>query len=122
VLFRVFADIKNGYDSGMLKPARGLCLNQETLAILLFFFGIQARQQDGLECNHSINLRIAGLIHHSHGAATDFGHDLISSKTPGLPGFHAANKDRCSDHLSAGGCLIPVRSVTQRITGVTGEA
>src|SRR5260370_3240771 len=92
MFFRVFADIKYGDDSGMLKPARSLGLDQETLAILPFFFGIQARQQDGLECNHSINLRIAGLIHHSHGAATDFGHDLISSKTPGLPGFHSAKK------------------------------
>jgi len=26
-----------------------------------------------------------------------------------------------SDHLSAGGCLIRVRSITQRITGVTGK-
>ena len=92
MFFGVFADIKDGDDSGMLKPARSLCLNQETLAIFLFFFGVQPRQQDGLKRNHPVNLRIAGLIDHSYGSATEFGHDLISSKTPGLPGFH---EDRC---------------------------
>src|ERR1700686_3076546 len=79
--FWLFAGVKDGYDSRMRETARSLCFAEETFAVCDVLFCRLASQRNGLYGHHAVDPGIPGLVHHAHGSPTNFGEDLVSSKT-----------------------------------------
>ncbi len=68
--FRVFADIVDGDDAGVVEPTGGARLADESLAELFRVVGVEIHPH-GLERHHSIDDGVLGEIDHSHGAVAE---------------------------------------------------
>jgi hypothetical protein len=72
----------------MRQTSRSTGLLQEALTITKFVVEILTGQGDGLNGHIAVDFRIAGAVHNSHGAATDFALDAVSSQGIVRMDFH----------------------------------
>src|SRR5271166_7206762 len=75
----------------MGEPARGFRLAEETLTIFEFFFGRLANQRNGFYGDGAVDLVIARLVDHTHGAPSQFGQDLVAAKAFAFAIIHRAS-------------------------------
>ena len=72
--------VKNGNDPGMVQTSCRLRLMHEAQTEFLFLVRLLAPQRDSLHRDHTVDLRIPGLVHHTHGPAAQLRHDLVPAK------------------------------------------
>ena len=64
----------------MVQTSRGLRLIHKAHAEFCFLFPILPPHGNGLHRDQTVDLRISGLVHHTHGSAAQFSHDLVPAK------------------------------------------
>ena len=91
---RVLAYVEDGDDARMVKASGGLRLVHEAQAEFLFLVRFLPPERDRFHCNHAIDLRVPGLIDHTHGSATQFSDDLVAAKPRHLGMIHGVFRSR----------------------------
>ena len=74
----VLAEVVGGDDVRMVELARGLGLEQEALLVLRAPVGVLV-QDDGLQRDHAVEVRILGLVDDAHRAAAELAEDLVAA-------------------------------------------
>jgi hypothetical protein len=62
----------------MIELAGGLGLDQEALLVLGAPVGVLV-QDDGLQRDHAVEVRVLGLVDHAHRAAPELAEDLVAA-------------------------------------------
>ena len=72
LIVRVLPDVKDGHDAGMVQASGSLCFANKPLPELFFLLGIVPADGERLYRDLPIDLRIARLVHHTHGTPAEF--------------------------------------------------
>ena len=91
---RVLAYVEDGNNARVVKASGSLRFVHEAQAEFLFLVRFLPPERDRFHRNQAIDLRVAGLIDHTHGSAPQLSDDLVAAKPRDLGILHGVFRSR----------------------------